>query len=72
MATNINRVHFFITILCIAFVLSQGGATIDTPPFACFGPNGCPNDIKACFEFCKNRGIEEGYHCQEDQCCCGA
>ncbi|PNX84060.1 LCR related CCP [Trifolium pratense] len=71
MATFINRVHFFIALLCIASVLTSGGV-IDGPPFMiCIGQGPCPKGPdSACSLYCAKNHFNKGGRCEASKCCC--
>ncbi|KEH38838.1 LCR-like protein [Medicago truncatula] len=71
MATGINRVHFLIAILCIAFVFTQGGS-IDAPPTTkyCITEVKCPNNDKACNDYCLKIRFPGGGKCESNNMCC--
>ncbi|KEH38590.1 LCR [Medicago truncatula] len=77
MATGIDRVLFFIAILCVASILTPGGATNEdklipgpTPKLAhCFRGVSCP---VGCIQKCAGLGLGQPGHCQGNQCCCAA
>ncbi|RHN74968.1 hypothetical protein MtrunA17_Chr2g0316071 [Medicago truncatula] len=75
MATGINRVQFFIYVLCIVYVLCSGGAAgyiIPPPSVHCIPRMSCPSNIQMCLDYCEERGFSTGIgKCvREDLCCC--
>ncbi|CAI8585349.1 unnamed protein product [Vicia faba] len=63
MAIGVNRVHFFIAILCIALVLHPGGArrsdeiTNDDPKYDCYATAECPLSNETCLQNCQRRDL---------------
>ncbi|CAL5201011.1 unnamed protein product [Lathyrus oleraceus] len=68
MAIGINRVHFFIALLCFASVLTPGetaGSWI-----YCIGQGPCPNKDEDCNNYCLTNKFPKGGKCIASQCCC--
>ncbi|KEH38655.1 LCR-like protein [Medicago truncatula] len=73
MATQINRVHFFIAILCIFSVLTSGGANTSKLSACkyCIPKDSCGNNNQYCITFCIERGLpKDGVTCGNGLCCC--
>ncbi|AES66667.2 LCR-like protein [Medicago truncatula] len=71
MTTGINRVHFFIAILCIASVLT----IVDgIPPYDyCIGKGPCLSKGQDCGNYCLRNGYTLGGKCDDKPvCCCNA
>ncbi|WJX88835.1 hypothetical protein P8452_70879 [Trifolium repens] len=69
MATCINHMYFFIAILCIASVLTLGGAmNVKLTPY-CVSIGPCSD--KTCGDSCLQQRFYLGSRCiSEDVCCC--
>ncbi|WJX72408.1 hypothetical protein P8452_56294 [Trifolium repens] len=70
MATFINRVHFFIALLCIASILISGGAIDVGPPFSiCIGQGPCPGGSdNDCGLYCYKNHFNKGGRCEASKC----
>ncbi|KEH38607.1 LCR-like protein [Medicago truncatula] len=71
MATGINCMQLLITFLCIACVLTLGGAINGIPPETnCISKGPCAKYSDYCAVFCSNTGFARGGKCNEDGVCC--
>ncbi|KAI5425381.1 hypothetical protein KIW84_031255, partial [Lathyrus oleraceus] len=71
MAIGINKVHFFIAMLCIASVLTSGGVIDSQSSWTyCIGQGPCPNNDSGCSNYCQQKKISQVGKCIANQCCC--
>ncbi|RDX97245.1 hypothetical protein CR513_20003, partial [Mucuna pruriens] len=73
MAFKIINLYIFLTIVCIAFVLASGRATMGSSWLYCMtsGEGHCP-DIGACNQYCLSTRFPGGGVCKGNLCCCKA